>query len=71
MAACEKIEKCQFFNDRMEDMPPTSQTMKDSYCMTDKTGCARYVVSTAGHPVPPDLFPHMLDRARGILGQRP
>lgn len=69
MPMCEKTEKCQFFNDRMENMPPTSPAMKESYCATDKTGCARYMVSTAGHPVPADLFPDMRDRAMGILGR--
>ena len=69
MAKCEKTEKCQFFNDKMENMPPTSPAMKASYCETDKNGCARYMVSTAGHSVPPDLFPHQADRAKGILGR--
>ena len=69
MPQCEKTEKCQFFNDRMVDMPETSQAMKDSFCAADKNGCARYVVSTAGHSVPPDLFPHMMERAKSILGR--
>ncbi len=69
MAICEKTEKCQFFNDKMENMPPTSPMMKESFCGTDKESCARYMVSTAGHSVPPDLFPHMAERAKGILGR--
>ncbi len=69
MAQCEKTEKCQFFNDRMENMPPTSAALKELYCRTDKEGCARYRVSTAGHPVPADLFPHNDSRARAILGR--
>ena len=69
MATCEKVEKCQFFNDKMENMPPTSPAMKESFCATDKASCARYMVSTAGHTVPPDLFPHMTERAKGILGR--
>ncbi len=69
MSACEKIEKCQFFNDKMDNMPSTSQAMKDSFCMADKEGCARYVVSTSGHAVPSDLFPHMTERATTILGK--
>jgi len=67
MALCEKTEKCQFFNDRMENMPAHSAAMKISYCQDDKQACARYQVSTAGRSVPPDLFPHQADRARGIL----
>ncbi len=67
MGPCEKIEKCQFYNDRMESMPATSAAMKKSYCLEDKQACARYQVSTAGRPVPADLFPHMADRARTLL----
>jgi len=69
MAECEKIQKCQFFNDKMENMPPTTPKMKESYCASDKQSCARYIVSTAGHSVPPDLFPHQSERARVILGR--
>ena len=69
MSSCEKLEKCQFFNERMENMPPTSPMMKEAYCATDKVSCARYMVSAAGQSVPPDLFPHMTDRAKGILGR--
>jgi len=69
MTTCEKIEKCQFFNDKMENMPTTSPTMKAIFCATDKASCARYIVSTAGHPVPLDLFPDMTERAKGILGR--
>lgn len=68
MSQCEKMEKCQFFNDRMDDMPPTSQALKELFCMADKKGCARYAVSTSGHSVPPDLFPDMMERALTILG---
>jgi hypothetical protein len=50
-------------------MPPTSQALKDLFCMADKKGCARYVVSTSGHSVPPDLFPHMMERALSIVGR--
>jgi hypothetical protein len=69
MPKCEKTPKCQFFNDQMADMPSTSQAMKDVFCIADKDGCARYVVSTSGHQVPPDLFPHMMERAMSILGK--
>jgi hypothetical protein len=69
MAQCEKMPKCQFFNDKMAEMPPTSQAMKDLYCMEDKGGCARYVLSTSGRDVPLDLFPHMMGRAMSILGK--
>ena len=69
MFPCKKTENCQFFNDRLDDMPPTSPAMKDSFCRADKHGCARYVLSTSGHPVPPDMFPHMMEWAKCLLGR--
>jgi hypothetical protein len=69
MAECEKTPKCQFFCDKMENMPPMAAVMKQTFCMTDKHACARYQVSTSGKPVPPDLFPDMIERARSLLSQ--
>jgi hypothetical protein len=69
MAECEKTPKCQFYCDAMENMPVTAHVMKDAFCLNDKHACARYVLSTSGRPVPPDLFPDMIDRARRIISQ--
>jgi len=67
MAECEKLTKCPFFNDRLNTMPAVSGLMKQTYCLGDKTQCARYEVSCAGLPVPLDLFPNDSSRAREIL----
>ena len=67
MADCEKLEKCPFFTDKMVAMPSVTTLMKQTYCRGDKKQCARYVVSSAGIPVPPDLFPNHHGRAREIL----
>ncbi len=69
MAECEKTPKCQFFGDKMENMPTTAEAMKTAFCMNGKESCARYVLSTSGRPVPTDLFPDMIDRARVIISQ--
>ena len=70
MAACEKLEKCPFFADKLEMMPAVSALMKTQYCLGDKSDCARYRVSTAGLPVPLDLFPNDSERARQLLATR-
>lgn len=67
MADCEKISKCPFFNDRMANIPANAAQMKQTYCRGDKTNCARYLVASQGKPVPMDLFPDQVDRARQIL----
>lgn len=69
MAECEKTPKCQFFGDKMENMPAAAEAMKAAFCLNDKDSCARYVLSTSGRPVPPDLFPDMIQRAESIIGQ--
>ncbi len=69
MAECEKTPKCQFFGDKMANMPAASAAMKQAFCMNDKNACARYMVSISGRPVPLDLFPDMTVRARRIMSE--
>jgi hypothetical protein len=69
MAECEKLSKCPFFNDRLQTMPAVSGLLKQTYCLGDKTECARYEVSSAGLPVPMDLFPNDVTRARKLLNR--
>lgn len=70
MADCERLKSCPFFSGQMANMPSVADLMKKSYCLGDKTQCARYRVVSAGMAVPPDLFPHDIDRARDILRNR-
>jgi hypothetical protein len=69
MVQCEKTPTCQFYGDKMENMPAEAAAMKEAFCMSQKEACARYVLSTSGRPVPPDLFPDMIERARGIIAR--
>jgi len=66
---CEKLTKCPFFNDHLLNMPAVSGLLKQTYCLGDKTECARYMVSSAGLKVPMDLFPNDFQRARKLLAQ--
>ena len=64
---CEKLLKCAFFNNQLADMPAVSGLLKQTYCLGDKSECARYLVSSAGLAVPPDLYPNDTIRARKLL----
>jgi hypothetical protein len=70
MAQCEKLVMCPFFSDKMKGTPNTAALMKETFCLGDKTHCARYRVSLAGFPVPLDLFPNDSGRVQQILGTR-
>ncbi len=70
MANCEKLEKCLFFTDQMTNMPAVAALLKKTYCLGDKTQCARYRVVSAGLQVPGDLLPNDADRALHILAER-
>ena len=69
MPACEMLERCIFFNDRMQDYPFAADQMKQRYCLDDNTECARHVVLDAlgKEHVPTDLFPHDVARANRII----
>jgi hypothetical protein len=70
MAECERLRTCPFFTDRMENMPNVSEVMKRTYCLGDKTLCARYQLGVVGVAVPADLFPQDAARMREILRGR-
>lgn len=67
MAECDKLKTCPFFSDKMIAMPAVTGLMKQTYCLGDKTQCARYQVASGGLQVPLDLFPNDTVRAREIL----
>jgi hypothetical protein len=69
MDACECLNGCPFFNDKMRDMGGMAALFKSRYCLGDYSKCARHAVfERLGKPaVPPDLYPNMHDRARAII----
>jgi hypothetical protein len=67
MANCEKLATCPFFSGHMVNMPGVADLMKETYCLGDKTICARYQVASTGLPVPLDLLPNDVERARALL----
>jgi hypothetical protein len=64
---CEKLSKCPFFTDQLPEMPAVASLLKQTYCLGDKTACARYQLSSAGVQVPLDLFPNEIARVRELL----
>jgi hypothetical protein len=67
MAECPIITKCPFFNDKMANMPATTQLFKRKYCLgqgKSNENCARWIVAKklGEEYVPSDLFPNQLER---------
>ena len=67
MNNCEKLNTCPFFTGQMRQMPAVSELLKTTYCLGDKSQCARYRVARAGLTVPGDLFPNDYERASQLL----
>jgi hypothetical protein len=69
--ACEYLETCPFFHDKLENMPVTAETYKKQYCRADFITCARYRIAKEKGPenVPDDLFPNQRSKADRILEQ--
>ncbi len=70
MAECEFLEKCPFFNDKLEKKAEAGE-LKEKYCSTNNLHCARYMVSTSVGPdyVEKDLMPDEKMRAYGIIAE--
>ncbi|MBN1698014.1 MAG: hypothetical protein JW881_10910 [Spirochaetales bacterium] len=71
MADCECLGGCIFFNDKMGNMPSIASIMKQNYCKTNNSGCARYMVFKAlgKEKVPGDLFPNNVEKAKQIIAK--
>jgi len=69
MAECELVPGCIFFNDKMQNMPATSDILKNRYCKDDFSSCARYMVyKVLGRPrVPADLYPQQTEKAEKVI----
>jgi methyl-accepting chemotaxis protein len=70
MADCERLATCPFFKGQLKQMPAVASLIRETYCFGDKTKCARYQLVVAGIPVPGDLLPNDVRRARQLLGRR-
>ena len=71
MAACEKLEKCPFYQGKMDINTGLGRMYREKYCEGDKTICARYIVATQLGPeyVTTSLYPNMNNVAEKILAE--
>lgn len=69
MAGCECIAECPFYNDKMDSALQLGPMYKRTYCLGDKTHCARYMVfeKLGKEKVPEKLYPISVEQAKGIL----
>ena len=69
MAKCEKLEKCPFYQGKMNMESGLGAMYKKKYCEGDKTICARYIVATqlGAEYVTSSLYPNMNDVANKLL----
>jgi hypothetical protein len=42
--ACERAEYCMFFQGVLSEMPSIANRLREEFCASDKTGCARYMI---------------------------
>lgn len=71
MAVCEKLEKCPFYQGKMDINSGIGAMYKRKYCEGDKTQCARHIVATQLGPeyVTNNLYPNMQDAANKLLAE--
>ena len=71
MALCEKLEKCPFYQGKMDINKGIGKMYRQRYCEKDKTQCARYIVSTqlGAEFVTNNLYPNMTDVANKLLSE--
>ncbi|MBN1409496.1 MAG: hypothetical protein JW969_01535 [Spirochaetales bacterium] len=71
MAACEFIDKCPFFNDKLDGKQVEVDELKAKYCKDNNLNCARYMVANAlgKEKMPPNLYPHEKDRAYQVIAE--
>jgi hypothetical protein len=69
MSECEFLTKCSFFSDQMAKKSIYSDTIKQNYCKTNPSSCARYLVGIklGIDKVPSDLWPNNMETAKRLV----
>ena len=65
--SCPSLQTCPFFNDKMAGMPAASELLKQRYCQSHHTTCARFMVKESGGAAPLSLFPNQTQKAQEII----
>ena len=73
MNTCEFRSSCSFYNDLKNRRPITLESVKEEYCDTNYSLCARFIVSQVHGPhyVSKYLFPEDIQEACKILDELP
>ena len=71
MALCEKLQKCPFYQGKMNMDSGIGAMYKKKYCEGDKSTCARYIVATqlGAEFVTNSLYPNMNNVADKLLAE--
>ena len=69
MTDCKRLEKCLFFNNKLDNMPKLAERYKNKFCKGDCKNCARYIVAEATGSCPNDLFPNQIERVEKIINK--
>lgn len=69
MAGCERLSKCPMVNDSNGGPASAAEKIKEQYCNTNHSECARYMVLQAvgGDFIPNDLQPAETSKAEEII----
>ncbi len=69
MAVCAYIPECDFYHDKLDEMPFSKDFMKSLFCHKQAAFCARYLYLSHKDTVevPRDLMPHETDKAKEFL----
>ena len=67
--ACEILECCQFFKDKMKELPKTADYIKTKICLGEYESCARYrILQEFGRgQVPLELHPDDTEEAKKVM----
>jgi hypothetical protein len=71
MSECELIVDCTLFTDKMANLPKTTKIIKEKYCQSNFSVCARHMVFLAlgKEKIPPDLFPGQVPKAKTLISK--
>ncbi len=69
MADCAYIPECDFYHDKLDDMPMTAEFMKMLFCHKKFDICARhlYLSHKDTMKIPSDLMPNETYKAKKLL----
>lgn len=67
--ACEILTCCQFFNDKMQEMPKTAAYIKEKLCLDAPEACGRFRIfkEFGGENIPFDLHPDDIEEVKKVM----